>query len=99
MPTTFLTANLPAVRGIITQLNRPFDSHCFIRAYSSAYQCEYIESLHRISLTSPQNPFQVVHAAIGRFLLGNQAALGITANGKVDSANVFGKITSNEEWV
>jgi hypothetical protein len=92
---------LQAVKSILIELNeqhrdtKGFDSHDFIRAFSRKFQSEYVLLLYRYY---QNDPFLTVHAQIGRFLLDNQAELGISAQGKVSSPNIFGLNTENERW-
>jgi hypothetical protein len=90
----FMTGNLPAIRGIISQMNRPFDSHDFIRRFAKMFEVDYVQLLTQYQ----KKPFQKVHQQIGLFLADNQAALGIQQNGKISSPNIFGDNTQNEQW-
>ncbi len=91
----FMSENIAAIQEIINELPRPFDSHAFIRKFANRFQVEYVNLLHEHRAT----PFIVVHGQIALFLSDNQAALGITKNGKVRSENVFGLVNDNEQWV
>ena len=90
----FMSANLPTIQRIINEMPRPFDTHAFIRVFSRQFQVDYVRLLSKY----PTDPFEAVHKQIGRFLLDNKVALGITEQGKVDSANIFGLISDNEQW-
>jgi hypothetical protein len=91
----FMTSNLSVVQDIINQLPRPFDSHDFIRKFARRFEVAYVAFLAK----HEQEPFRNVHAQIARFLSANQALLQIKDNGVTSSANVFGDITQNEQWV
>jgi hypothetical protein len=91
----FMSANIVAIQRIISQMQRPFDSHAFIQKFSREFQAEYVELLS----VYDEEPFNKVHRQIGKFLSENQAELGIRQNGKVLSQNIFGEQSENEQWL
>lgn len=91
----FMSENRQTIQRIINGLPRPFDSHAFIRAFSREYQVDYVQLLNQYN----EEPFIKIHGQIARFLSDNQNVLGITAQGKVSSANIFGEVSENEQWV
>lgn len=91
----FMKENLIAIQSIINNLSRPFDSHEFIRAFSSEFQTSYVLFLTQYNV----DPFQKVNIQIARFLSENQTILNISAQGKVLSPNIFGNNTENEQWI
>lgn len=91
----FMSANIPAIQEIIGQLERPFDSHTFIKRFVGKFQADYVSLLSRYT----NEPFKTVHQQIGKFLSKNQAPLGIRSNGRVSSENIFGEPNENEEWL
>jgi hypothetical protein len=95
----FMKENLGAIQGIINGLPRPFDSHAFIRRFMETFQAEYVVFLCSCLNEHPKDPFTQVHLQIGNFLVKNQKALGITANGKVKSEDIFGNRVFNEQWL
>jgi hypothetical protein len=90
----FMSENRQAVQRIINGLPRPFDSHAFIRVFSREFQSDYVRLLSQYAT----DPFEKVHGQIGRFLAENQSVLGITAQRKVLSINIFGENSENEQW-
>lgn len=91
----FMNENLIAIQTIINKLPRPFDSHEFIRAFSSKFQTEYVSFLSQYD----KEPFIKVNAQIALFLTKNQLTLDISAKGKILSPNIFGNNTENEQWI
>jgi len=91
----FMSINLVSIQKIISQMERPFDSHAFIQKFSKEFQIQYIQLLAIYN----DKPFLKVHEQIGLFLSKNQEKLGIKKNGKVLSQNIFGEESENEQWV
>jgi hypothetical protein len=91
----FMNSQMTAIQGIIKGMpDKQFDSHAFIRKFAERFQPEYVSLLTQYDT----EPFETVHQQIGRFLVTHQAQLGITAQGKVCSANIFGNCSENELW-
>jgi hypothetical protein len=90
-----MSEHITDIEEIINQMERPFDSHAFIKRFTRIFQVEYVELLSQYS----QEPFEKVHNQIGRFLLEKRELLGIQPNGKVKGENIFGEENENEEWV
>ncbi len=95
MVNQFMKENIIAIQTIINKLPRPFDSHEFIRAFSSEFQTEYVRFLSQYD----KEPFIKVNAQIALFLTNNQVPLNISAKGKISSPNIFGNNTENEQWI
>jgi len=91
----FMLANLPAIKQIISQLQKPFDSHAFIERFKKVFEKDYVELL---SIYRQNKSHQIVHLQIGNFLSRNQEKLGIQKQGKVNSVTVFGIVNPNEQW-
>lgn len=96
----FMAANLVEVQEIINELPATFKSHEFIETFSKRFQHGYIRMLNLQTEKYPDNPepFQAIHAQIGRFLASNQDQLSISQQGKKKSDNIFGKYSDNEVW-
>ena len=90
----FMSAHMPDVREIINQMQKPFDTHAFIKVFARSFQVEYVRLLSKY----PQEPFEKVHTQIGKFLISKKNLLGIQPQGKVFSENIFGEINDNEQW-
>jgi hypothetical protein len=70
-----------------------FDSHALICDLMSRYPQEYVRELHaRVHLA---DPIKATHADIGQALL---SVPGIAPTRKVDSLNVRGRVSENQEW-
>jgi hypothetical protein len=91
----FMSANIIAIQSIIGQIQRPFDSHAFIKRFTKEFQTDYVAFLSQYS----NEPFREVHKQIGKFLSENQTELGIGRSGRIVSENIFGEQTENEEWL
>jgi hypothetical protein len=91
-----MDVNIVGIRKIINTLQRPFDSHEFIRKFAKMYEREYVEFLYEYLNSTP---FMTVHLQIAKFLSGHQTELNIRRNGKVSTPNVFGENTDNEQWI
>lgn len=90
----FMSDHISDVREIINQLEKPFDTHAFIKKFARTFQVEYVELLSQYS----QEPFEKVHNQIGKFLLEKNDLLEIQPKGKVKGENIFGEENYNEAW-
>lgn len=86
------------VKEALKQMENKFSSHDFIKKFSSMFQKKYIELLYNYK--NENEPFQVVHSQIGRFLERNAQLLEIkkTKTEKSSSENIFGNINDVQEW-
>jgi hypothetical protein len=92
--TEVLEAYLPAVKEIINELERPFDTYSFIKAFKKELPTAYAMMLSRHK-TAPETK---VHSQVGLFLLRNQAKLNIQFLRKEPIVNVFGRTNQNAIW-
>jgi len=90
----FMSEHISDIREIIEQMEKPFDTHAFIKKFARRFQVEYVGLLSQYS----QEPFEKVHNQIGKFLLEKKELLGIQPNSKVKSENIFGEKNENEKW-
>ena len=90
----FMSDHISDIREIINQMEKPFDSHDFIKKFSKKFQVEYVELLSQYS----QDPFENVHKQIGKFLSEKDKLLGIQSAGREPSDNIFGEKSDNEIW-
>ena len=95
--TSFMTENFQFLKEIINKqiLEQNFDSHRFIRCFAKNYEIEYVFLLSKYQ----NKPFWNVHMQIANFLSKNAGDLNIKKSGKVQSANIFGNIVENENWI
>ncbi|MCL2682606.1 MAG: hypothetical protein FWE63_03845 [Bacteroidales bacterium] len=91
----FMSEHISDIREIIDQMERPFDSHAFIKKFAKNFQVEYVDLLSQYE----QDLFENVHKQIGKFLSEKSAILGIQSAGRVSSENVFGEVNDNENWL
>ncbi|MBQ7996925.1 MAG: hypothetical protein IJ814_04235 [Paludibacteraceae bacterium] len=77
---------------VIDVMNSSFDSHQFIIEFILQQPQAYIELLGRYGATGK------AHGAIAACLQENSKALHIERQGKVRSANIFGRNTLCELW-
>ena len=75
--------------------SKTFDSHEFIRHFAKKFEIEYVEFLS----TYKNEPFRNVHAQIGKFLSEHQDLLKIKDDGIIQSPNIFGIDSQNENWI
>lgn len=80
----------------LKQMENKFSSHDFIKKFSSMFQKKYIELLYNYK--NENEPFQVVHSQIGRFLERNAQLLEIKKIDRTNSNNIFGNINDVQEW-
>ena len=84
------------VKEALKQMGNKFSSHGFIKKFSSMFQKKYIELLYNCK--NENEPFQVVHSQIGRFLERNAQLLEIKKIDRTNSNNIFGNINNVQEW-
>lgn len=84
------------VKEALKQMENKFSSHDFIKKFSSMFQKKYIELLYNYK--NENEPFQVVHSQIGRFLERNAQLLEIKKIDRTNSNNIFGNINDVQEW-
>lgn len=84
------------VKEALKQMENKFSSHNFIKKFSSMFQKKYIELLYNYK--NENEPFQVVHSQIGRFLERNAQLLEIKKIDRTNSNNIFGNINDVQEW-
>ena len=84
------------VKEALKQMENKFSSHDFIKKFSSMFQKKYIELLYNCK--NENEPFQVVHSQIGRFLERNAQLLEIKKIDRTNSNNIFGNINDVQEW-
>jgi hypothetical protein len=89
-----MSEHIAEIREIINQMERPFDTHAFIKKFARRFQVEYVELLSQYS----QEPFEKIHNQIGKFLLEKNNLLEIEPKGKVLGYNIFGEKNDNEKW-
>ncbi len=80
------------IRDIIGGLDDTFDSHDFLKKFAKQCEKKYIEML------CEEKSFREVHKQIGAWIEHEQEHLGLIAKGKVTSENIFGNISSVEQW-
>ncbi len=93
----FMTANLETLRDDIIENipSKTFDSHEFIRHFAKKFETEYVDFLSIYK----NEPFRNVHAQIGKFLSKHQDLLKIKDDGIIQSPNIFGTESENENWI
>lgn len=84
------------VKEALKEMENKFSSHDFIKKFSSMFQKKYIELLYNYK--NENEPFQVVHSQIGRFLERNAQLLEIKKIDRTNSNNIFGNINDVQEW-
>lgn len=84
------------LKEALKQMENKFSSHDFIKKFSSMFQKKYIELLYNYK--NENEPFQVVHSQIGRFLERNAQLLEIKKIDRTNSNNIFGNINDVQEW-
>ncbi len=77
----------------VTSLPQTFESHHVIQAVMTAHPQEYVRELY--AHVTAVDPIKTTHAVIGRTL---HRIPGIVAVRRVDSANVRGPETENQQW-
>jgi len=91
-----IKSNLNAIKNcIISDMPNKFDSHEFIRRFAKMYENQYVSFLSAYK----KNHHRKVHAQIALGLVENMENLYIKKVGKVESKNVFGISTENQEWI
>ena len=78
--------------GVLGLLGDKFDSHDFLKKFAKHCEEKYIEMLNE------EKSFHEVHKQIGVWIEHEQEHLGLIAKGKVTSENIFGNISSVEQW-
>lgn len=79
-------------RNVIVVMNSSFDSHQFIIEFVLRYPQTYLDILRTYHYTGK------AHGAIAACLQENAGTLHIVRQGKVRSANIFGRDTLCELW-
>ncbi|MDD1783185.1 hypothetical protein LRP49_18620 [Enterovibrio sp. ZSDZ35] len=84
-----------AISTAIEKLPKEFTTHELILKVAKLNQHAYIEALH--SQLDKENPFQSLHAKIGKFL-GEFNSITNTKTTKTDS-DIFGQRSENAVWI
>ena len=79
--------------GAVPGLPNTFDSHELIRAVMTTHPQEYVRELY--NQVNADDPIQSAHAAIG---LALHRIPSIAPTRRVNSVNVRGQTTENQEW-
>jgi len=78
---------------VIGPLQTPFDSHDVIRGLMTVFPQEYVREEYA-NVGNP-DPIRETHRQIGIALLG---VSGIHPTRKINSPNIRGPVTENQEW-
>jgi hypothetical protein len=81
---------------VIHNLPMEFDSHDFINSYLTLFEREYVNML--LENIECESIFRIVNSKIGRFLVDNHSELNIDKDIRVNSPNVRGNMTDNQNW-
>ena len=95
------------IGALITTMPASFDTHDFIEKFSHTHQHAYIQALHEQITKHPDNdnPYQQIHALIGKMLKSDYAHLVKEVVDEQDvavkskSKDTFGNLTSCALWV
>ncbi len=81
---------------VIQNLPIEFDSHDFINSYLTLFEREYVNML--LENIECDSIFRIVNSKIGRFLVDKHSELNIDKDDRVNSPNIRGNITDNQNW-
>ena len=84
---------------VIGVMQQTFNAMNFIRVYRDLYWAEYQDELIKYRDTSMDDPIQIFHQRIGRFLTNNSMVLNIRRIGDCKTTNTKGFEESEvSEW-